>query len=58
MERVFHEMGFGSMVCLHEYYQSRVYQYRDTRKAESQALVNKYQALLPTIKREPEEVLR
>ncbi|XP_054283787.1 STAGA complex 65 subunit gamma isoform X2 [Macrosteles quadrilineatus] len=58
MERVFHEMGLGSVVSLHDYYQTRVLKYRDKCKAECEDLLKKYQVVAPTIKREPEDIVR
>ncbi|XP_046676176.1 STAGA complex 65 subunit gamma-like [Homalodisca vitripennis] len=58
MERVFHEMGLGSVTRLHDFYQSRVLQYRDQCQEKCQKLVQQYEALLPTIKREPDELVR
>lgn len=52
MERVFHEMGFGSMTSMHDFYQKRVLQYRDKCEARSLSLVQQYRALLPTLKTE------
>lgn len=58
MERVFHEMGFGSMTSLHDFYQKRVLQYRDKCEARSLSLVQQYQALLPTLRTETEGKVR
>lgn len=58
MERVFHEIGFGSMTRMHDFYQKRVLQYRNQCEARSLRLVRQYQALLPTLKVETEEKVR
>lgn len=57
MERVYHEMGIGSIFSMHDFYQKRIFQYRDMREARSLRLVQQYQDLLQELKLETEEVL-
>lgn len=46
------------MVCLHDFYQEKILLYRDRCEAESISLQEQYQALVPSTKREPEDLIR
>ncbi|CAG5125878.1 unnamed protein product [Candidula unifasciata] len=45
IERVFHEMGMGSVTCLRDFYKQRVLQYHDKVQQQCQALTAEYNAL-------------
>ncbi|KAK6626109.1 hypothetical protein RUM43_006414 [Polyplax serrata] len=53
MERVFHEMGLGSVRCIHEYYQSKVISYHQKLLEECKALNFEYNNISFNIKAEP-----
>lgn len=51
MERVFYEMGVGSVRTLHEFYQTRVLKYHERMLQECNTLHNEYASLaLPTLR--------
>lgn len=52
MERVFHEMNIGSVLCLHDYYQSRVVRYHEKLLEECKALNWEYNNISIPIKTE------
>jgi STAGA complex 65 subunit gamma len=45
MEQVFHEMGFGSVTGLHEFYQTRVVNYHKNMMTTCKQLMNDYEKL-------------
>lgn len=42
MERVFFEMGLGSVTSLHDFYQTRIIAYREEKKLECLKLMDEY----------------
>lgn len=52
MERVFHEMGIGSVRCIHDYYQSKIINYHNKLLEESKSLNWEYNNISIPIKTE------
>ncbi|CAL1539764.1 unnamed protein product [Lymnaea stagnalis] len=45
IERVFHEMGLGSVTCIHDFYQMRILAYRQKLEDQCQTLMSEYNRL-------------
>ncbi|ESO89437.1 hypothetical protein LOTGIDRAFT_165034 [Lottia gigantea] len=45
IEQVYHEIGFGSITCLHDYYQTRVVRYRENLERQCHLLAQEYEKL-------------
>ncbi|KAG8226001.1 hypothetical protein J437_LFUL003060 [Ladona fulva] len=58
MERVFHEMGIGSVCTLHSFYQSRVIMYHARMKHTCQQLDEEYQLLRRSLSKEEDGPIR
>lgn len=52
MERVFHEVGLGSVRCIHDYYQIKVIKYHEKLLEECKSLNREYINLSFQIKSE------
>lgn len=52
MERVFHEMGLGSVRCIHDYYQTKVITYHQKLLEECKSLNWEYNNISFQIKTE------
>ncbi|XP_071442162.1 STAGA complex 65 subunit gamma isoform X2 [Hetaerina americana] len=58
MERVFHEMGIGSVCSMHSFYQSRVIMYHARMVHTCQLLDEEYQTLRRSLCKDEESLLR
>lgn len=57
IEQVFHEIGLGSVKCLHDFYQSHIIAYHENMEHTCQQLMSEYEKIkLPIIQKQPDTV--
>ena len=55
IEQVFHELGIGSVTCLHDFYQKRVLNYHQHMEELCQQLDTEYEKLKePMVQKQPD----